>query len=124
MRLRAWLAGKAGGGGAATHSSQWCAQVPEIVEVAVPIEKLVEKRVPYPVEQIVEKLVPVPVDQIVEKIVYVPKKVVQRVAVEVPVPVEKIIEKDVPFPGDYCAAFLFQNKQVDTLLYPLHWLCR
>lgn len=61
--------------------------VEKIVHVHVPVEKIVEKKVPYPVEKIVH----VPVEKIVEKIVHVPK----------PYPVEKIVNKLVAVPKPY-----------------------
>lgn len=83
---------------------------PYAVPQPYPVERIVERKVPYavPIDRVVEKRVPyqvnVPVDRVVEKIVEKPVVVTKYVdkpyPVErrVPYPVEKIVEKRVPYP--------------------------
>ncbi|XP_015608202.1 uncharacterized protein LOC107274005 [Cephus cinctus] len=70
---------------------------PYPVHVQVPVEKIIEKKIPqtFVVEKIIQKPVPqpYPVEKIVEKTVHVPQPY--------PVEVEKIVEKKVPVPQPY-----------------------
>ncbi|XP_066591917.1 uncharacterized protein [Prorops nasuta] len=69
------------------------------------IEKVIEKTVhvphPIPLDRVVEKKVPVPIEKIIEKQVSIPQPVPVPVHVPVQVPVERLIEKHVSIPQPY-----------------------